>query len=355
MNVRRWSRLSRYAQEQHLDALYISDPDDVRYLSGFGTGQLLIIGADERHLLVPATDAEEARASVVGCQVLVAEGDRVFDEVTAILRRVSPDRLGYSTPLSHDAFLRLERLAHQRQLCRQLVVMRGLGRWLRGVKDERMLDEICRCCRVVDRVFSRILQVTEPGITELDLAAEIEWMLRKAGAEDRAFPTLVASGFRSAFPHAAPTRRRLHPGELVLVDFGARIGDGTSDLSRTLVLGEADPEQQQVHESVLRAQEAAIADLVPGRTGEHIHRVAERVIAAAGYGAYLVHGTGHSIGGGPDLTTDEVEPLVAGNVVTVEPGVYIRGWGGVRIEDVVLVTEDGGQVLTSSSRRLIEV
>ncbi|MFO8059413.1 MAG: M24 family metallopeptidase, partial [Bacillota bacterium] len=306
-------------------------------------------------LIVSDFELVESRQLAVGCELLGVEPGAALDAAGGILRGTSPDRLGYSVNLTHREFTQLQSMVVQRGLCRQLVVMNRFDLQLRGVKDEQFLDQIIHCCRITEAAFERVLQVIEPGITELDLAAEIEWALRKGGAGQYAFPTVVASGPRSAGPHAMPTERTLREGDLVVLDFGVRVGAGTSDFARTLVLGEADGEQRQIYESVFQAQEAALNAIEPGRSGAEIHAAAERHLAAVGYSCYLSHGLGHSLAGGPDLVPDESELLVPGNVVAVEPGVYIPGWGGVRLEDVVLVTEAGHRALTRCSPRLIEV
>ena len=355
MNAHRWDKLHRFASEQHLDALFVTDPEDVAYLTGFQPGSLIVSSEGEAHLLVDETDYAEAESVVTECELLRADEGSILERMAGLLRSGGIDRLGYSAALSHDKFLRLDRLARRRRLCRQLVVMHGLGRRLRGVKDDEALAQVKRCCAAVDSAFSRVLEVIEEGMTEFQLAAEIESVLRRGGSEVFPFPTVVGSGPRSAYPHASPTGRSMSRHDLVLCDFGARMGQGIADMTRTLVIREADSEQRKVHDTVMRAREEALQMIAPGRRPCDIDSAARRKISSFGYGAYFPHGLGHSLGGGPDLTADETEELKPGHVLTVEPGIYIPGWGGIRVEDVVLVTADGYCVLTRSPRRLIEV
>ncbi len=351
----RWERLLHYAEEHYLDALFLTDPEDIGYLTGFHGGCLLIIPGESPCLIISDFERVDIEEVTGDCELVEVKPGTALEAVGGFLRGSSPDRLGYSTMLTHREFVELQSMVMQRGLCRQLVVMDRMDRWLRGVKDDRVLEQIAQCCRIAESAFERVLQVAEPGLRELDLAAEIEWAMRKGGASQYAFPTVVASGPRSAGPHAMPTERRLQRGDLVVLDFGARIGAGMSDLTRTLVIGEADGEQRQVYDGVFAAREAALNAIAPGKIGAEIHSAAQRLLAAVGYSCYFAHGLGHSLGGGPDLVPDETEMLVPGNVVTVEPAVYIPGWGGVRLEDVVLVTHNGHRTLTRCSPRLIEI
>lgn len=354
MEGERWDRLCEYAGEQYLDAVFITDPEDVGFLTGFFRGSILVLSETQRFLLVDPEEAAEAHSCAVECEVLSVDAEILPQYIARLLSGSSPDRLGYSANLSQEMFLRLDRNVRHRGLCRQLVVMNGLGWKLRARKDAEYLRQIRECCRMADQAYLRLVHVIQEGMTEVELAAEIEAQLRCSGCDRYAFPTVVASGSRSAFPHAVPTERSLRPGDMVLVDFGPRRGMGASDLSRTLVVGEADEEQKNVHETVRVAQEMAIAAITPGAHPEEIHREAHKHIAAAGYGKYFVHGLGHSIGAGPALIPGEGGRLRPGHVLTIEPGIYIPDWGGVRIEDVLQVTEDGVEILTHSPRLLLE-
>ncbi len=354
MNEQRWNRVNEYAAEQHLDAMIITDPEDIGFLSGCFRGSALVVLPDQKFLFVDPPEAAEAHSRVVGCEVLSAEWAILSQYIGHLLGGLVPDRLGYSAGISQEMFLSLDRNVRHRGLCRQLVVMHGLRSKLRAVKDAPYLRQIRECCRMADAGYARLVRVIQEGVSEFDLAAEIESELRRAGCERYAFPTIVASGSRSAFPHALPTERRLRSGDLVVVDFGARQGSGVSDLSRTMVIGEANDEQKDIHETVRIAQEMAITSMAPGVEVDEVYRAAHRHIAAAGYAKYFVHGLGHSVGSGPDLSPGVSEILRPGHVLTVEPGIYIPDWGGVRIEDVVEVTEDGAQPLTHSPRLLLE-
>ena len=191
-------------------------------------------------------------------------------------------------------------------------------------------------------------------MTERAIALEIDCFMRRNGAEESAFETLVAEGERAALPHAKPTDRPIREGEFVLMDFGARVDGYHSDITRTLLLGTPDDRRQQVYDIVLEAQRRAIEAIRPGRQGSQVDAVARSYITEQGYGEYFGHGLGHGLGlevhDGRILTKTSEIVLRPGMIVTVEPGIYIPGWGGVRIEDDVLVTESGCEVLTSAPR-----
>jgi Xaa-Pro aminopeptidase len=230
---------------------------------------------------------------------------------------------------------------------------------LRQVKDEGEIDLIRAACDIVDRAFEFILTLVRPGIPERDLATEIEYFMKKAGSEKEAFDTIVASGARSALPHGRASEKLLAAGDFVTFDYGARVGGYHSDITRTVVLGTATDRQREVYQVVLDAQQAALAALRPGMTGKEADLVARDLIAARGYGDAFGHGLGHSLGrhvhDGGGLSQRIDMTLAAGMVLTVEPGIYFEDWGGVRIEDDVVLRETGAEILTHAPKELIEI
>jgi Xaa-Pro aminopeptidase len=230
---------------------------------------------------------------------------------------------------------------------------------LRAVKDEEELRRIRHACAIADAAFEQILPLVRPGVIERDLAIELEHFMKKRGAEKEAFDTIVASGPRSALPHGRASARRLEAGDFVTFDFGARWEGYNSDLTRTVVLGRASDEQRKVYMTVLGAQMAALGAIRAGAEAKQVDAVARDRIAAAGYGERFGHGLGHALGrevhdGGGMNSRSEMK-LAAGMVLTVEPGIYINGWGGVRIEDDVVVTGEGCEILTHAPKELIEL
>ena len=227
---------------------------------------------------------------------------------------------------------------------------------LRAVKDEGERDAIRKAAAIADRAFERILEELRPGRTEREIALRLEFMMREMGADGASFDIIVASGPRSALPHGVASDRVLEKGDLVTLDFGASYRGYCSDITRTVVLGEPNDAQRRIYETVREAQQAAVDAIRPGMTGKEADRVARDRIKASGYEKYFGHGTGHGLGmevhEAPRLSPRGEEILEPGMVVTVEPGIYLPEFGGVRIEDDVIVTEDGREVLTQSPKHL---
>jgi Xaa-Pro aminopeptidase len=228
-----------------------------------------------------------------------------------------------------------------------------------AVKDLEEMKRIKKAVEIADITFEEILPVLRPGVRELDVAAELEYRMKKNGADAPAFETICASGFRSAWPHGRASEKKIGNNELVTLDFGAFYGGYCSDVTRTVVVGKATDRQKKVYETVLRAQKRGVAAVRPGLKGKEVDRRTRDVIERAGFGKYFGHGTGHGIGllvhdyPGVGQTSEDV--LMPGMVVTIEPGIYIPGWGGVRIEDDVYVGARSGVVLNRAPKELLEL
>jgi Xaa-Pro aminopeptidase len=227
------------------------------------------------------------------------------------------------------------------------------------VKDAGELAVIREAVALADQTFTHILPHLKPGVAERDIAIEIEYFMKRAGAEGEAFGTIVASGARSAMPHGRASTKLLEAGDFVTMDFGARWNGYHSDLTRTVVLGKASDRQREIYAIVREAQETGLRAIRAGVTGKDADAAARKVIEDRGYGDHFGHGLGHGLGrsvhDGGSLSPRSDTTLAAGMVMTVEPGVYIEGWGGVRIEDDVVVTETGCEVLTRSTKELLEL
>jgi Xaa-Pro aminopeptidase len=238
----------------------------------------------------------------------------------------------------------------------ELIPVENLIAKFRMIKSADEVAAIRKAARIADDAFAHISGMIRPGMTEREIALEIDCFVRRNGAEEVAFETLVAEGERSALPHAKPTDRQIREQEFVVLDFGARVDGYHSDITRTLLFGAPDERRQRVYDIVLEAQRRAIAAIKPGLQGSQVDAVARDYIAEQGYGEYFGHGLGHGLGleihDGRILTKKSEIVLRPGMIMTVEPGIYIPGWGGVRIEDDVLVTQRGSEVLTHSPRSL---
>ncbi len=236
----------------------------------------------------------------------------------------------------------------------------GLVEGLRVRKDREEIGAIREAGRLAVDALDATLEGVRPGMRETDVAARLEWELRRRGSEWHPFPTIVASGPRSALPHATTSEREIRPGEFVLLDFGARIDGYCADVTRTVVVGSrADERQREVYDLVREAQQQARDGIVPGMTGREADALARSVIDGRGFGAQFGHSVGHGLGlelhEEPRLSRTNDQPLPAGAVVTIEPGIYVAGWGGVRLEDDLALTEAGPELLTDGRTELREL
>ena len=365
------SWLARYK----LDALLVSSPANIRYLTGFtGSNGLLLLRpgsavllTDPRYELQAAIEAaphepqatgherratsHEPRAAVT---VRIARGS-LFAAVAKWLRGEGIRRLGLEKGhLSHETFLFLE--DHVPSGLR-LVPTAGLIEGLRMVKSPQEVEQIRLSVRLNSEAFARALRRARPGISELDLATELEYHMRKLGAEKPAFDTIVACGARSAMPHASPSSKPLARNELLLIDMGALRDGYASDMTRMAFFGRPGRRVSQLYRSVLEAQEAARAAVREGVMAESVDRAARRVLKAHGLDRSFVHSCGHGLGleihEVPRLGRGNKTRLEAGMAVTLEPGVYLQGFGGIRIEDTVVVTRNGCEILTPTSKELL--
>lgn len=352
----RLSRLRAALAEAGVDALLVSQPENRTYLSGFtgSTGWLLI--SAERALF--AADFRYQEQVELECPEFELVKFRLkFTEVLPeMLRQAGVRRLGFEADFA--TFANVQDWS-QAAPDYEWVPTKGLVAGLRAVKDAGEVQALRAAVALADEALAQALLWARAGMTERELAWLIESYMRTHGAQSVSFDIIVAGGPNGSRPHARAGNAPLPSGEPVVIDMGARLDGYCSDLTRTICLGRPnDPARfWEVYNTVLRAQEAAEAALRPGMTGEQGDAVARDLIAQAGYGDYFGHGLGHGLGLAvheePRLAREVQTPLAPGNVVTVEPGIYLPGWGGVRIEDVVLITEDGAEVLTSAPKEPI--
>jgi len=354
----RWERLRALLESEGIDGMVVP-PRYLSHLAGFcGDGWLVLARGESKPQLVLSSVERIEACEKVDRLTQVVTWDQTRDLPTTLARLIphGARRLAYDPAHTSAGVLSQLRLSLGSLPDPPLLAaLDGFEARLCGVKDSWAIAQLEKAARAADCAFNRLLQVVEAGVTELALAGEIDRAMRLAGADDYAFPTVVVSGPRSAYCHGRPTERTLEPGDLVTVDFGARVGEASSDLTRTLVIGPANDLQRRIHRVISRAHSAALREIRPGAEAGAVDAAARRAIEEGGYGHGFVHSLGHSLDGGPDLRAGSRQRLQVSNALTVEPGIYLDGWGGMRIEDDLLVTPDGYRLLTSSPRHLIEV
>ncbi|HEX2235092.1 MAG TPA: Xaa-Pro peptidase family protein, partial [Actinomycetota bacterium] len=348
-NVSYGNRMERLRGELgslEVDALLVTDLTNVLYLTGFsGTnGQALVWGAGAVFMSDPRYRAR-AKQIVREAEVVIYP-DRLTDALGDRLRSAGVQRLGFEA--STVTVAERDKLAERLEGI-ELIGTAGVVEGLRRAKDDDEIEAVRRAARLADEAFEWVLGRIEPGRAERDVALELEMHLRSEGADDVSFEPIVGSGPLSAHIHHTPGERTIQRGDLVLLDFGARISGYCSDLTRTVAVGEPTPEQRDVYAHVLEAQARGIAAIAAGADCRPVDAAARDHLAARGFGEEFAHGLGHGVGldvhEAPRLHKSSEDTLVEGDIVTVEPGVYRDGWGGIRIEDCVLVTKEGAEVL----------
>ena len=350
----RRGHLASQLRDRKLEALIVSSPPNIRYLSGFtGSNGVLLLSADRAVLFTDPRYQIQA-AQETDCNVRVAKGP-LFPALMNTARRHHFCRIGFEhTRLTCDAF---ELLRENLYLGASLEPASGLVENQRSVKSAAEISLIRRSVLTNSEAFQRALRKLRPGMRESDLAAELDYQMRLLGAEKPAFETVVASGPRSALPHARPTASTLARNQLLLIDVGASQDGYASDMTRMAFLGRPAQKVRHLYQAVLEAQLAAISAVRPGARAESVDRAARRVLRASKLDQAFVHSTGHGLGleihEPPRLGRRDKTPLAAGMVITIEPGAYLEGFGGVRIEDTVLVTSTGCEVLTPTSKELL--
>lgn len=354
--------IRRRLAEERLAAFAATAPANVVYLTGFDDvfdderGHVALVTADECVLITNALYAQAARAAAESgggaWRIEVAGRGEAWGSVASAL----PDGalLAVEDSMPHASYLKVAGV-----FARRVKAVSEWGETLRAVKAPDELARMELAQEITDRGFDHICGYLRPGVSEREIVIELESFMRREGSEGVAFPSIVASGPNSALPHAHATTRAVQAGDFVTMDFGARVGGYCADMTRTVVVGKASPRQREVYDAVLAAQYAGIEAVQPGRRGKDIDGAARAVLAQAGLGKHFVHGLGHGVGlevhelPGVGMLSEDPVPL--GSVITMEPGVYIESFGGVRIEDSVVVEEGGARVLPRSPKTLIEL
>ena len=334
-----------------VDGLLFTAPANVRYLSGFTTPKdgRVFIGREGAWLLT------DARYTAQAAEETELPREIRRDWLPWVAERVGSGRLGFEADdLSVALFDDLREL-----LQAEPVPLRAPLRQRRMVKGEAEIASLREAARLTDEAFDHILGVLRPGISEVEVALELERVMRSRGAEGKSFDIVVASGHRSAMPHGVASAKEIQSGELVTLDFGATVDGYHADMTRAVAIGAIDSDLQSMYSAVLEALEESLAATAPGVAGADLDALARRVLARHGLEEQFAHSLGHGVGleihEGPQLSRTSADNLAPGMAVTIEPGVYLPGKGGLRIEELVVITDEGHEQLSKSPRELITV
>ncbi len=337
--------------DKGLDAMLVGQPENRRYLSGFtGSSGLLLLSLEQNLLLTDSRYLEQAGEQTSHFTVVQVR-ESMASLVAQNLRETGVKRVGFEA--QHVPYATYQRWREGAGQVEWMPVQ-GLVERLRMVKDEEELTTIRKAVRVADAAMSHILDIIETGMTERQVAWELESFMRTHGADKVSFDLIVASGPNGAKPHAVTTDREIELGDPVVVDIGAEVGGYCSDMTRTVCIGDGDEKFLEIYGIVVEAQQLAEESLRAGAGAADIDGLARDFIRSKGYGERFGHGLGHGVGlavhEGPTLSSRSHDTLESGMVVTVEPGIYLPGWGGVRIEDLVVVGEKSAEILTRSEK-----
>ncbi len=357
MSTTRINALRKKVKAENLDGMIVNQLDHVRYFTGFtGSSGLLVISPKGADFFTDFRYKDQSAKQVKGARVHIIKGDPI-DSLKDFTNLAGPNyRFGIDG--DHVTVAQYNKLRHiwPTVLLPRAESLLGDAGW---VKEKVEIDLITKACAISDTAFERVLGLVTPGVREREIAAELEYQMAMLGSERPAFETILASGWRAALPHGVASDKKIARGDFVTFDFGATVGGYVSDITRTVVVGKATSRQKRIYGIVLKSQLAGIKKVKAGVSGKAVDDACRKIITRAGFGKAFGHGTGHGIGFyvhvGPRLSPLSHDLLKVNNVVTVEPGIYISGWGGVRIEDDVVVTRSGGRVLNRAPKNLLEL
>ncbi len=343
-------------RKNKIDCFIVTENTHVRYLTGYsGSNGIVLLLPPKSYFLTDFRYSVQAQKEIKNSAIIIAE-QTLISELPKIPGLSKKMRIGLESE-----FVSMKLHEKLKDLLPKAVFrpIEGLVESLAVVKDIDELKKIKKAVRISDKAFEDTLDKIKPGAREKDIALELEYRMRSLGADGASFDIIVASGQRSSMPHGRASDKKLRKGDLVTLDFGCFYQGYTSDITRTVVLGKASQKQKSIYNIVLTAQKAACKAVKSGLACGRLDGVARDIIMKAGYGDNFGHGLGHGIGmnvhEGPRLNSSSTETLETNMVVTIEPGIYIPNWGGVRIEDDVVVTAGGGQILSKTSKELIEL
>lgn len=349
------NKLQAKLDELNIDGMLVSSGSNRRYISGFtGSTGVCLISKNESKFITDFRYIEQANSECDGFEIVDVDGYRNYPKViNDLAKEMGMKRLGFEG----DFFTFSDYTAYKEVIEAEFISISNGIESIRTVKSDAEIAKIKIAAEIADATFAHILKFIKEGVTEREVSNEMEMFMRHAGATCSSFDTIVASGWRSALPHGIASDKVIQTGEAITLDFGAKYDGYVSDMTRTIFLGNPSDKLKEVYHVVLGAQLNAQSKIRPGISGMEADSYARDYITEKGYGAYFGHGLGHGIGldvhEGPSLSKVSTDILEVGNIVTNEPGIYLPNIGGVRIEDDLVITEEGNYSLTISSKELI--
>lgn len=351
----RLEKLREIFKKEDMEALLITSAVNRRYMTGFtGTAGVALISQKDAYFITDFRYTEQAKDQISGFDIIEQKGS-IQDKVAALIDVMGIKQLAFEkNDLTYGEFELYKKAIHV-----EMTPSDGLIEELRLIKDKEEINILKEACKIADDAFAHILDYIKPGVKEIDVSNELEFFMRKQGATSSSFDIIVASGYRSALPHGVASEKIIQEGELVTLDFGALYKGYSSDITRTVAVGEISEELTEIYQTVLDAQIKGVKYIKAGMTAKEADALTRDHIKENGYGAYFGHATGHGLGLDvhelPGLSFRSEKVLQPGMVVTVEPGIYVPNVGGCRIEDDILILDEGNECLTSATKELIHV
>lgn len=351
--MKRIEKVREYLAKEQLDGIWLSNSKNLRYLANFtGSAGEVIITADKAYFITDFRYTEQAGQQAKGFEIVIHKGD-LYQSLADIMTKDGIKKLAIEADeLSLSLYRKVADIFPA-----ELIETQNVIENIRLIKDEAELEILKEACKITDEAFDHILTFIKPGVSEIAVANELEHFLKGKGADGMSFDTIVASGVRSAMPHGVASEKLIEQGDMVTLDFGCYYKGYSSDITRTIAVGEVDPKLKEIYQIVLDAHLKVIAEAKAGMTGKEIDAIARDYITEKGYGEYFGHSTGHGLGldvhEQPAVSVRGENVILENMVITDEPGIYIAGLGGVRIEDDLIIHKDGVESINRSAKELI--
>lgn len=345
-------------KEMNIDSMFIYNKHNVRYLSGYkGDDSYLIISEKGKYFITDPRYTEQAKLECPQFEIINwrSKGSNIASAINYIVKKENMSTLGIE-----DSYISLKQYKEiEESTGIKLLTASGIIENLRTVKSSQEIEYAKKACEISDRAFSRILNDIKVGITEKELSAKLAYYLKSEGSDARCYENILLSGSRTSLLHGIPSGKKVEHGDLVLMDFGAGYNGYLSDMSRTVIVGKANDEQKKIYSIIKESEKNAIDSIKSNIHVTNVYNASLKPINGTKYFDYHYTGIGHGVGLAvheePFISPRSKDVLQKNNIITIEPGIYIPGWGGVRIEDQVVVTDDGCEIMTNSSRQLIEL